>query len=764
MKLALDPSLFAQIISAEINGILPTTLIQQVVYDTRRIPQREGLVFFAFQGKFRDGQDFISDAIAQGVSFFVVNESFLVPENSTLCFFKVKNPLIALQQLAQNHREKFSIPVIGITGSIGKTTIKEWLAHILADRFRVVRTPKSYNSQLGVALSILEMNASHELAIFEAGISQRNEMDKLAKMIQPTLGILSNVASAHRENFEKTDELIHEKVRLFDTCHTVWRASTMEDSPAFSNFESVDLSDVLLSYSPFQEKSSLQNLALTLKVARAFIQDEAYLMEKVKTIPRLALRMESFDGIQNNFVINDTYNLDLDALNQSLEYQMQLSDGRKRVLILGLTDVSETKKKEVMLVLSRYQLDEIHIFENDNHLDIRQISNAVVLIKGSRNSEMERIATLFQLKKHKTRVEIDFKAIRTNLHFYKSCIPEQSKLLVMVKASSYGSGADKMAVFLENTGISYLGVAYADEGVELRKLGVKIPILVMNAEEDGFQDILDYELLPAIYSFRMLDEFIKLLIRNRVHSFPVHLKLDTGMRRLGFQPNEVDRLIAVLLAQPEVKVAGLYSHMAETDNYESRSFSENQIALFREMSSKIEQELDLTCLKHLLNSEGIPRFPEAHFDLVRLGIGLYGYSSNPDVQPSLEPAIAWKTVVSQVKTIAAGESVGYGRQFIAKTATKVATVPVGYADGFRRSLSKGKGGMYISGQFCRVLGNVCMDMCMLDVTGIEVQEGDEVEIIGENQSLADFAKLNDTITYEILTSISKRVHRIYIEE
>lgn len=765
MKLNLSSNEFAQRIEASVSGAEGDFTIHSVAYDSRKILDPENTAFFALSGEFRDGHQYLQDAYRKGIRLFVISrpvEITLFPEAR---FFATDSGLKALQRLAQKHRKQFNYPVIGITGSVGKTIVKEWLYHLLSDNFRIVRSPKSYNSKLGVALSLLEMNEDHNLALIEAGISQANEMHVLERMITPDIGVFTAFASAHSQHFASREEHLLEKEKLFIHCKKVFVGSSISPNSikncvkAFSEQFSA-----LLDFSPFQDQASLQNLSLALAVSRYLGLTDEQLLPRIKTLPRLALRMETFDGINDNLVINDAYNVDLDALTQSLEYQLGLAGNRLRTAIIGVDGLNEQQVQKIKHKLKPYNLYQCYFVSDNETPPIDQINHQVVLIKGTRASQIQRIARLFQLKKHKTRVEINLSAIKNNLLYFRGLLHPECKVLVMVKASSYGSGAEKMAEFLEKNGVHYLGVAYADEGIELRKHGITIPILVMNAEEDSFEDLIQYNLEPAIYSFSMLEEFTRALIDLGLEHYPVHLKFDTGMRRLGFEPGESNKVIDMVLAQPEIRVKSVYSHLADSDNLRDKEFTEHQIGLFRKLCANIEQRLSYPFMKHILNSEGIQRFPEAQFDMVRIGIGLYGISVNKEVEKEVQKAIAWKSMISQVKAIEPGESVGYSRTFIAWKPMRIAVVPVGYADGFRRSLSGGRGGMIIREQYCPVVGNVCMDMCMLDVSAIDCREGDDVEIIGPKQSIETLAEQIGTIPYEILTSLSKRLQRVYLEE
>jgi alanine racemase len=767
MKLNIPLKKFAEVIGAE-NTNLPDVTINSVAFDTRKVIHPDSDVFFAMLGNFRDGHDFIEDAISKGIQYFVVRKGYVHP-NSNAYFLEVDNPLKSLQKLAAHHREKYNYPVLAITGSVGKTIVKEWIYHLISGEKNVVRSPKSYNSQLGVALSILEMSNQHQVALIEAGISRPDEMQSLLDMIQPTYGIFTAIGSAHAENFDSLEHKIEEKAKLFTGAESTWfnpniplSDKQMTDMNAFA--VAPEDYKVILKHAPFQDKASLENLSLSVAFALHLGIEKEVLLERIKTLPRLALRMETFDGINNNLIINDSYNLDLEALTQSLEYQLSLANGRKRVAIIVADQITPVRRLELNQILAQFDLNAIYQISKDETLPLEEITDSVVLIKGSRSAQAQKVASLFQLKKHKTLVEINFSAIKENLSYYRNLIESSTKILIMVKAASYGSGAVKMSEYLQKVGVDYLGVAYADEGVELRNNGITLPILVMNAQEDGFNDIINHQLEPAIYSFDMLDSFVKHLIMHNLENYPVHLKIDTGMRRLGFEPEAIHQVIDILQAQPEIKLKGVYSHLADADNPVDENFTLKQIERFQEATNILSERLSYKFIKHILNTEGTARYTNAQMDMVRIGIGIYGYSSNPKVQSSLIPAIGWKSVISQIKKIKQGETVGYSRTFIAPRDMSIAVVPVGYADGFKRSLGNGEGGFYVQEKWCPIIGNVCMDMTMIDVTDVITFEGDSVEIIGKNQSLSSLSDKMKTIPYEVLTSISRRVHRVYLEE
>jgi alanine racemase len=739
-------------------------IVDKIVYDTRKISASEGQAFFALKGEFRDGNDFLNNAYKKGVRIFVVSEVPNKPHKNA-AYIKVADTLNALQNLASLHRKKFTYPVIAITGSNGKTTVKEWLYHLLCNQFRIIRSPKSYNSQLGVALSLLEMHSAADLAIIEAGISKAGEMNALQKMIDPDFGVFTSFGSAHEEGFSSVDEHLEEKLKLFQCCKKTMVSSTIQ----LSKNQLSQINGVLINSSeftkelaafPFTDKPSILSGTLAIAAAKSLGKLD---VDHVKSLPRLAMRMETFEGLDNSIIINDTYNLDLDAFELSLEYQLALADGKRRVVLVGLDQTNKHKEQELLQKIEKFKPDSFQfIFEGDKpKIDL---NDAVVLVKGTRKSEMEKLASRLRLKKHKTFIEINLSAIKHNIQIYKSQLKPTTKMLAMVKAQSYGAGLEKIGLYLEKQGIDYLGVAYPDEGVELRKAGVKIPILVMNPVEEGFEDCIKYGLEPTVFSFEQLDELLHELIFQGVQNFPVHVKIDTGMKRLGFDFKDLTRLMEVFQAQPEIMIKGVYSHLADSDNRRDKRFTDLQIRRFVDACTYISANNSGKFITHLLNSEGIANYPEAQFSMVRIGIGMYGVSSNPFLVKKLRPVVSWKSTVSQIKQIQKGESIGYSRSFIAEKNMEIAIIPVGYADGFRRSLSNGVGSVVINGQICDVVGRVCMDMIMVDVTKKFVKTGDRVELIGDKITLLQFAEKLQTISYEVLTSISKRVHRTYIEE
>ncbi len=738
-------------------GMPSSGLIQEVVYDSRKINPSPGLVFFALTGPFRDGHHFISNAYEKGVRIFVVQKA---PKNQWIdaSFILVDNTLLALQKLAMNYRKQLNYPIIAIAGSLGKTTVKEWLYHLLAGKLEVFRSPKSYNSQLGVALSILQLPRKADLAIIEVAATKPGEMKILSEMLHPTQGILTNLLPTHASDFRDFSEYSREICSIFD--EVKWLIASEENESLtelscqlITPQKQQDL-DVLI---PFQDEISIQESKLAIAAAQEWNVIEE---ERIKSLPHLAMRLETFEGNDGSLIINDTYTMDSEAFKSSLSYQLSISASKHRIVLIGLEDGNAEKTTDIRNLCQQFEVDEVHFLSKDEELAL-ELRNAVVLVKGARY--MQRVANRLKLKQHKTHLSYNLSALKHNLNYYKNSLHAETRMLAMVKAQSYGAGLTSMAQFLEKQGIHYFGVAYSDEGKELRKSGITTPILVMNAEEEGMETCVEYDLEPAIYDFNQLDELLKVLIAQEKTGFPIHIKMDTGMKRLGFYADEVQKIIEVLAAQPEVIVKSVYSHLAEADE-DASSFTHNQIAQFEEICQQFESYLSYPFLRHILNSEGIAHYPKAQFDMVRIGIGLFGLSSNRSFEQRLKPVIHWTSSISQVKTIRPGESIGYGRSFVAQKEMRVAIIPIGYADGFKRSLSNGVGAVFIKNQRCPVVGRVCMDMIMVDLGDVELEASTKVEIIGKNQSLTSFAKDCQTIPYEILTSISPRVHRSYFEE
>ena len=737
------------------------TVIHSVAYDTRKISSGAHVLFFALKGDFRDGHSFIDDAYSRGVRHFIVTSEGSTSHLEGAQEIAVENTFQALQDLAQYHREQFKIPVIAITGSYGKTTVKEWLSELISPVFNVVRSPKSYNSRLGVALSIFEIKDSTDIAIIETGISAPGDMIHLQKMIAPTLGIFTALGSAHIENFDSQLDIKQEKLLLFKSIESFIYPRAVDLNS--NNSEVIEENDFQDLQSSFKLNDPIQwkNCQLAIAMAKKLGVNDAIIMGQLEKLEALSMRLETFDGINQNTVINDAYSLDVDSLRHALEYQQMTAGAKSRVVYIGISVNNAQTQVWVEQIVASFPKVDLRIINAEKPVDY-SIANSSILIKGDRSSNMEVVAGKFKRQQHQTFLQIDLGSIRKNIRAYKSKLHESTKILCMVKAASYGSDAKKTGVFLEQLGVDYLGVAYPDEGVELRENGVTLPILVMNSEAAAFSTCIQYNLEPAIFSLSQLEAFVQELILNARQNYPIHLKLETGMHRMGIETNEIDALMQKINAQPEVSVASIYSHLSQAD-VEKSVHVQNQIDRFSELSEKIQSSLSYPIIRHILNSEGIVNHTSAQFDMVRLGIGMYGITDNCDWKDNLSPAIEWFSAVSQVKALNTNDAVGYHRRFIADKTMEIAVIPVGYADGFRRQLSNGKGGVYIKNTFCPTVGSVCMDMIMVDVTGLEVAEKDQVEIIGPQQSIYEFADQLDTIPYEVMTHFSGRIHRKFIE-
>lgn len=797
--------------------------IEYLLIDSRNIVSSFRTLFFAIRGERHDGHQFIGELYKKGVRCFVVNElpkdKLNFPEAN---FLIVENALRALQELAAYHRMSFNYPVLGITGSNGKTIIKEWLFHVLQGEKQVVRSPKSYNSQVGVPLSVWLLNESYNLAIFEAGISLPNEMEKLEQIIKPNIGLISNIGYPHQENFKDVNIKAEEKLKLFKNSeimiysadHTLIDQKIKNDTNlskkklvTWSENGKADLqivskaienkrtrikfktkksnSEIII---PFTDKASIEDAIHVMTTLVAMDLNLNDFKEKFETLPSIAMRMEQKKGVNNCTIINDGYNSDLNSLTIALNYLSQQNQHNKKTVILS--DILQTGKsgnelyKEVAELISKFKIDQIigigkSISEHSDKFKIEKIfysstedflkdtdkkrfSEEAILLKGARNFLFEKISSFLEEKTHRTILEIDLNAIVHNLNYFKSKLKPETMVMAMVKALSYGSGTYEIAGVLQYNRVDYLGVAFADEGVELRKAGIVIPIIVMNPEQSTFDLMLEYKLEPEIYSFNILQKFKSAVKKANLKKYPVHIKLDTGMNRLGFIKEDIEKLITELSSSDLVKVSSVFSHLAASDEEVHDNYTNEQIHYFNELSTKIQKEIDYPIIRHISNSAGIERFPEAQFDMVRLGIGLYGISATET--DKLATVSTMKSTVIQVKQVPKNETIGYNRKGKATKDMTIAIVPVGYADGLNRKLSNGKGKLYINGFLVPIVGNVCMDMCMVDITDCNIHEGDEVIVFGKEQSVTELANLLETIPYEIFTSVSSRVKRVYFQE
>jgi alanine racemase len=817
----------ASVIKGEVYSVgnHPELKISSLAIDSRTIFDPESSLFFALKSERNDGHRYITDLVHLGVRAFVVSDyRNEFQESLNCCFIVVSDTLTALQKLAAWHRSQFQVPVVGITGSNGKTIVKEWLYEVLHNR-AVIRSPKSYNSQVGVPLSVWNLSPAYELAIFEAGISMPDEMQHLTEIIRPTVGILTNIGEAHQENFASKQEKLNEKLKLFESCtsliyckdqvmvdlairnggvleSTDLVAWSFVDEMANLYFRKKELNDgveISTAYEgksyqvwlPFQDDSSVENAGHCLAFVLSQHYAEPSVLEQFRSLQPVAMRLEIKEGSNNCLLINDYYNSDINSLQIALGFlnnharhpylrktvilsdiqQAGISDGQLYGEVARLLQLNKTscligigtrirKYAELFGESSMFYESTDQFLESFKPDFFRQ---ECILLKGARDFHFERISSVLQKKYHQTVLEIDLNAMIGNLNFFRSVIRPETRVVVMVKAFSYGSGMAEIARILQFHKVDYLAVAVADEGIELRQAGIDLPIIVMNPEEHSFENMIEFRLEPNIYSEAVFDSFRKVLQQHAVVRYPIHLKLDTGMHRLGFDsPEAVQTLVAKLIVQDEMVVKSVFSHLAGADESVHDEFTLGQIQQFQKLSSLITEKLPYKVFRHILNSAGIERFPEYQFEMVRLGIGLYGVSACGNEQ--IKSISRLKTCISQIRKISAGQTVGYGRKGLVTRDTEIAVLPIGYADGYDRRLSNGVGKVFIKGAVVPVVGNICMDMCMIDVTGLQVAVGDEVELMGEHILVSDIAETIGTIPYEILTGISQRVKRIYLQE
>lgn len=798
----------------------PEGEVRHLLTDSRLLVEPQGTVFFAIVTKRNSGVKYIDELYKKGVRSFVVpNDCGIAYDDANI--WRVDDVVLALQLIVAKHREQFNIPVIGITGSNGKTIVKDWLVQMLAPDGQVVSSPKSYNSQIGVPLSVWQMSEKDKVGVFEAGISEAGEMPRLQNVIKPTVGIFTNIGQAHDENFLTRGQKIAEKLQLFTHCETlVYCLDHRDIHSAVSGIESfrhvrlftwghnndadVVLHEVELSQGhsvmdveykgscmrvtiPFVDRASQENAMHCIAMMLYLGYPVDTIVERCAKLAPVEMRLELNEATGNCLLINDSYSLDINSLNIALDYLGHINQHNNKTLIIsdimqtGMTD-AELYSQVASLVRQRGITKLIAIGDALNRskslfdgieavfysttqefidkYDMDLLQNSTILLKGARVFGFERIAKLLQKKNHETVMEVNMDALIHNLNYYRARLKPTTKLMAMVKASSYGAGRVEVASALQFRGVDYLTVAYADEGVDLRRGGIRLPIMVMNPEEASFDDIIRYRLEPDIYSFRILDLFASRLQLLSVSSpYPVHIEFDTGMHRLGFSGDDVESLLQKLADLKDIlKVESVFTHLACADEPSMDDFTRAQISKFMEWSAK------LPGIKHILNSSGITRFPEAQMDMVRLGIGLYGVSPEPDVQRNLKQVSRLVTLISQVKEIPAGDTVGYGCRWRAERPSRIAIITIGYADGLYRSLGHGRGHVLVNGKEVPVIGSVCMDMCFIDVTDVDCQEGDRVVIFGEGTLLQRNAEAAGTIPYELLTAVSPRVKRVYYHE
>ena len=820
------PDHIARLVGAKHHGSSLNSPISYLLIDSRKLVFPSATLFFAIKSSTGDGHTYIHDLYQAGVRNFVVS---VLPDLDTYpdaSFLVVSDVVKALQQLAIDHRNQFHYPVIGITGSNGKTIVKEWLNHILQNKFHIVRSPRSFNSQLGVPLSIWGMNSDQDLAIFEAGISKRHEMSILHSIIQPSLGLITNIGEAHSDGFSSFAEKLQEKLSLFHgvdvlvycqdhslvneqvsallatkdikSVYTWSRTSTAADvllykieqhqrsTKLFVRLGGKELSFMI----PFIDEAAIENAMHCFAIA-GYLGVTEDIIDHMHDLPPLSMRLEMVDGQLGSRIINDSYNADLSGLLSALDFMgLQNPSWVRSVILSDISGINKDTEK-VYAHLSSYlkskkvqrlygvgsviQQYEKHFTENEvgclffkdteellRNIHVSDFREELVLIKGARNFQFERVGALLENKKHRTRLEVDLSAIAQNLHQYKSSLQPTTKLMVMVKAFSYGAGSFEIANLLQYSHVDYIAVAYADEGVELRRAGIRLPIMIMNTEEESFSSLVSHDLEPELYSPAISNAFVQFLSKEGISHYPVHVKLDTGMHRLGFEENELNDFFQQPVVQQLMHVKSVFTHFVASENPLQDEFTQKQLAVFNRLCASLQHHLGYDVIRHAANTSAIRRHPDAQLDMVRLGIGLYGVDPSNDVSV-LSEAIALKTTIAQIRKVKQGETVGYGGKTILHRDSLIATIRIGYADGYPRTLGNGKGTVMINGQLVPTVGSVCMDMTMLDITdhpGVSLK--DEVLVFGQDKSIVQMAKEAGTIPYEIMTGITQRVPRVYL--
>lgn len=798
--------------------------ITHLLYDSRRLSSARQSLFFALAGQRQDGHDFIDQLYQNGIRNFLVSKNINIDAYPLANFLKVDQPLRSLQKLAQHHRQKFDIPVIGITGSNGKTIIKEWLYQLLHEDYRIVRSPRSYNSQLGVPLSVWQMKELDQLAIFEAGISQNGEMEHLEPIIQCNIGVLGHIGTAHDEGFLNRKEKIEEKIRLFKNADTLiyrsgddltdsivgqlskptlfsWSTSRKDATLFIRSIEKISnqqtrieglykAENISLNI-PFIDHASIENLIYCWSILLYLGYSADELADRFLDLQPIAMRLELQEAINDCLLINDSYNTDYSSLENALSFISQHDYKGKRTLILSdilesgqedaalYTEVNQlltTKKIDRLIGVgnkisahrllfssvteSSFYSDTTELYDALNDL---QFNNEVILLKGARTFTFEKIAQRLERKAHATTLEINLSALTNNLQIYSQYLTTQTKLMIMVKASAYGSGGAELSRMLESQPVDYLAVAFADEGVELREAGIQLPILVLNPEENSFPVMIDYQLEPEIYSLSQLKRYLYYVEEGQVCA--IHLKLETGMHRLGFEQADLPALHQLISENTKLQVKSVFSHLSASDLEIHDEFTHQQVTDFNKMVEFLFPDDSKRPPRHILNTAGIVRFPQYQMEMVRLGIGLYGVDSTDEIKNQLIPVHRLRTVISQIKSISAGETLGYNRSGKAEKALRSGTISIGYADGLLRAAGNGSYAVLVKGKRASIIGNVCMDMCMIDLSEIpEAREGDEVIIFGPELPVEELANCLNTIPYEVFTNISPRVRRIYFQE
>ncbi|MGA9650285.1 bifunctional UDP-N-acetylmuramoyl-tripeptide:D-alanyl-D-alanine ligase/alanine racemase [Pedobacter sp.] len=811
-------SKIAEILNADAKFVDEQNVIEYLVIDSRSVLVPENSLFFALSSH-RDGHEFIKDAYDKEIRSFVITDKKYINQYPNCNFLLVADALKALQKLALYHRNQFNLKTIGITGSNGKTIVKEWLYQLLAADFNIIRSPKSYNSQIGVPLSVWQIDVDHNLGIFEAGISAANEMESIEEIIKPEIGILTNIGEAHAEGFSSKRDKIAEKLKLFAGTDLFIYSPEYVDEVNFkdlpgkkkftwSSKQGADLRIIAVEpiegncylraiyqdreiecMLPFKDKASIENGMICWATLLAFGYTPEQADLRLEKLSHVSMRLELKNGINQCSIIDDSYSADISSLAIALDFLNQQNQHPKKTVILSelfetgkddldlYNEIADllTQKKVSRLIGIGPKIDkyaELFKFETQFFADTNafidafpgmQFNQETILVKGARRFEFGRISKLLTQKIHDTVLEIDLNAMVGNLQFYRSKINPGVKIMAMVKAFSYGSGSFEIANLLQFHKVDYLAVAYADEGIALRKAGITLPIMVMSPEESAFEAIVKHNLEPEIYSIEILNSFLNAL-SDYDFNYPIHLKIDSGMHRLGFDQPEIEELSILLKDNQRLKVQSIFSHLVASGEAEHDGFTQQQIEKFKLLSSELVKVLGYKPLLHIANTSGISRWADGQLDMVRLGIGLYGFDAALQNNRGLQTVMVLKTTVSQVKILDAGETVGYSRRGVMPNGGKIATVKIGYADGYNRAFGNGVGKMLINGKLVPTIGSICMDMTMLDITGIDVKAGDEAIVFDKEHTIMQLAEEINTIPYEILTNISQRVKRVYFYE
>lgn len=807
----------AEITSSQVIGD-GSLLIKNIAYDSRIIYSIKNSAFIAINTHKNSGEKFIESAMDRGINV-IISEHYY-PEFDNITWIIVENSVEFLQKLAKYHFENSHLQSIGITGSNGKTILKEWLYQCLWNEFPTVKSPKSFNSQIGLPLSLLQINSSHQLGIFEVGISKPHEMEKLENIFHPQIGLLTHIGTAHAANFSSEEELINEKIILFKNSEVIiYNGDNFlvdqkikksysdkklisygfkkENQVFIKNNISKDENIIVeylgeeISFPVHQrDEATLTNAMALISVLKELNIENKKIVEKINLLKAVEMRLEAIEGVKGNIVINDSFNLDLDSLKTALQFLNEYNKSKKSLVLTDIVGVNSNAKElyeEVSELVNEQNFDSVFLIGDEisnfselfktktyTFIDTKElieskhlteIENQIILLKGARKFEIEKLKDILELRKHDTVLEVNLNAILHNINYHKSLLKPGTKMMAMVKANAYGLGSFEVSEFLQHHHIDYLGVAYADEGVELRKKGITTPIIVMNPEQHSYQAIIEYNLEPEIYSFRVLELFYEAVQKSGYDKkYPIHIKLETGMHRLGFKDYELDQL-SETLSLKNVKVQSMFSHLSSSDMPEEKEFTLKQLEIFEKNSDYLIEKLGYTPIRHILNSAGITSYKDHQHDMVRIGIGMLGESADPEIQKQLRSVVSFKTVISQISTVENGESVGYSRRYKADHPTRIATIPVGYADGIPRLIGNQVGNVGVNKTLAPIVGNICMDMMMINVDHIpNVKEGDTVTVFNAKPSLKEFAGYCKTITYEVLTSISPRVKRIYIKD